>query len=531
MATHTREHVVNAATRLLAYGAMLRSPFVLWVGGALLVALVGGVLGARLFFAAPVLETITVRSAGVGSVVSVQGTVVPREEVDLSFESVGTVESVLVAVGDTVARGALLATLSRTDLRANVENQEALRDAAQVRLEELREGTRPEDIAVAEAALATAQNDALQATHVLAQTLADTYEKLDDAVRTKTDMLFDNPRSAAPHLHIPADSAAQVLVENERQNLEIALRTIQFASFADPTAADIERARVTLSQARVYLDHIASILNQLQDRSSLPVTTIDSYKAGVGAARTALATFNASITTAYTAYVQAQSGVALAESQLTLKKAGPTPREIEAQIAQVRAAEAALSAARAALAKRIIVAPFSGTITAVGMDVGSVVGGTEHITLITAQALHMESYIPEVYIAKIAPGDVVEITLDAYPATETFMGTVSAIEPSATVHDGVSTYKVTIVFDELDERVLSGMSGDVRISASRSPEIITVPKTALVRRGEDYFVQIPAGEGRVIERLVLIGAFNEADVAEVISGLSDGDMIVRTPIQ
>jgi multidrug resistance efflux pump len=77
---------------------------------------------------------------------------------------------------------------------------------------------------------------------------------------------------------------------------------------------------------------------------------------------------------------------------------------------------------QATVGKRVIAAPFAGTITNVGLKVGSVVSGPSSgtITLITAQSLQLESYVPEVNIAQIVVGDTALVTLDAYSATETF---------------------------------------------------------------------------------------------------------------
>jgi hypothetical protein len=42
---------------------------------------------------------------------------------------------------------------------------------------------------------------------------------------------------------------------------------------------------------------------------------------------------------------------------------------------------------------------------------------------------------------------------------------------------------------------------------------------------------MPAEGNRVLERAVTVSSFNEADVAEISEGLSDGDVIFLEPIE
>lgn len=478
-------------------------------------------------------ETVQIKTQGIGSVVSVQGTVVPSKEVELGFEVPGKVTSVSAKVGKQVRQGDTLASLSQDDLAAQLANLRALRDAAQAKLNDLRAGTRPEDIAVAESQVLSAQNERNQARELLAQYLEDAYDTLDDAVRSKTDQLFNNPRTPNVSLAITADTALTASLETTRVQLEAQLSALQYRTYSNPTEADVVAMRALVDTVRVYLDQLSTAVNRLKAVSSLSETTIDAYKTAVSAARSSVSTFNTALVNTYSAYTTTEAALTTAQSQLALKKAGATPADIEAQAAQVRAAEANIRSAQATVGKRVIAAPFAGTVTDVGLKVGSVVSGPSSgtITIITAQSLQLESYVPEVYIAQIALGDAALVTLDAYSATDVFPGTVVAIDPSATLRDGVSTYKITLQFEKPDERIKAGMNGDIRITASKTPLVVTVPKKSLLSRNGTYFVQMPTEGNRVLERAVTVSSFNEADVAEISEGLSDGDVIFLEPIE
>ncbi len=87
--------------------------------------------------------------------VAVYGTIDIRQ-VSLSFNDSDRIAQLLVQEGDRVGRGQLLATLDRTRLKANADKVAADVEAAQKTLTRLLDGSRPEEIAEARAALAAA---------------------------------------------------------------------------------------------------------------------------------------------------------------------------------------------------------------------------------------------------------------------------------------------------------------------------------------------------------------------------------------
>jgi RND family efflux transporter MFP subunit len=481
------------------------------------------------------LETVTVRVGGTDALVAVQGTVEAARDVDLGFEGSGKVVWVGVTVGQSVRAGQSLATLSQGDLSAQIASLVAIRDAAKIKLEDLKKGTRAEDIAVAEAQLASAQSQALLAQNTLADTLNDAYPKLDDAVRSKTDIFFSNPKSTSPQFTVIAtDSQIKIRLESERLALESALNSLQLKTFTSPSAADVTEVRDLTNRVRSYLDTISSAINLAKGYTSLTDAQIDAYKATVSSARISISGYISAITAAQTSSSNLTVAVKTAESQLAQKKAGATSEDIRGQEAQIRAANANIAAIQAQAVKRTITAPFAGQVTKVDVKVGKIASSSDVISLISNTKLQVETFVPEVYIAKIVVGDTANSTLDAYGSQEVFKGKVSSIEPSSTIKDGVSTYKVIISLDTADSKVRPGMGGDISIQGTKGLPVVTIPKKSVIsRNGKDY-VQIPAAEGsavKVIEREIVVGKYNEADIAEITDGLSDGDVIVVDPIK
>ncbi|HLD21209.1 MAG TPA: biotin/lipoyl-binding protein, partial [Patescibacteria group bacterium] len=91
--------------------------------------------------------------------VDANGEVISLDEVELSFDLSGTVESILISVGDAVGIGDLLAVLETGELIADMQSAYQAVQVAQGTLDAQKAGASEESIAVSQAALASAQTD------------------------------------------------------------------------------------------------------------------------------------------------------------------------------------------------------------------------------------------------------------------------------------------------------------------------------------------------------------------------------------
>ena len=106
---------------------------------------------------APEYITVSATKGDLVQTVEAVGTVVSERQLELKFSAAGVVARVLVKEGDRVRAGQRLAELKSGGLGANIASQRAALDSAQADLRTLEEGTRPEDIAIAEADLENKQ--------------------------------------------------------------------------------------------------------------------------------------------------------------------------------------------------------------------------------------------------------------------------------------------------------------------------------------------------------------------------------------
>lgn len=135
--------------------------------------------------------------------------------------------------------------------------------------------------------------------------------------------------------------------------------------------------------------------------------------------------------------------------------------------------------------------------------------------------------VDEVDIAKVKIGQVANLTVDALP-DRVFKGKVTEIAEEGEVTNNVASFDVTILVDNSEKLLKSGMTANVTIVVARKDNAVLIPVEALQERGQRKFVLVPAddgsGQGRNM-RPVTVGLMNES-FAEITQGLQEGDKIL-----
>lgn len=202
---------------------------------------------------------------------------------------------------------------------------------------------------------------------------------------------------------------------------------------------------------------------------------------------------------------------------------------IDAQQAQVSAAEADVVTSQATLNKTLIIAPFDGVVARVDAKVGEVAApSTTEVSLESGGLFQIESYVPELDIANVKVGQPAAITLDAYGSTITFDAMVIAVDPGETIRDNVPTYKVTLQFQKADPRLKSGLTANVLVTTTNIPGEIVVPLGAVIDQAGKKVVQVKVGK-TVATRPVSVGRTSSFGQMEITSGLKNGDELVLNP--
>ena len=479
----------------------------------------------------PPLNIYTVGFGNINQELSFTGKVKPAEEVELSFEKGGRIEAVLASVGKKVGAGETLARLDSSVAFAEVEKAEANLKTEEVKLEELKRGSRPEEIRIAEAKLDSAKINVDEAKKSLVDKINDAYTKSDDSVRGKTDQFFTDPRTQTPRLNLfPVESQLKSDLEYFRQVIENMLKSWSSSLTILNDGSDLisysNKAKENLNTVKSFLDKAALAVNSMTTNSNFPQTTIDSYKADVSSARTNINTAIANLSTADEKYRTSESSLSLAEREYELIKAGSSQEAIQVQEARVLQAKAGLSSARAEFEKTVLRSPIPGIVTKKNISPGEISSlGQAAFSVISDSGLEIEANITEIDIAKIKVGTKAEITLDAYGQDEKFFVMVSQIEPAETVVEGVSTYKTKFIFEQKDERIKSGMTANIEISLELKNNVLVVPQKAVISRDSSKFVMV-FDSRKGVERQVKTGLRSSDGFVEILEGLETGDQVV-----
>jgi HlyD family secretion protein len=136
-----------------------------------------------------------------------------------------------------------------------------------------------------------------------------------------------------------------------------------------------------------------------------------------------------------------------------------------------------------------VTAPMSGVVIKKGVELGETVtsgvssfnDGTVMFTVADLKSLIIRVNLNEVDIAKVAVGQPVRVTLDAYPQ-KTFDGKVRHVAPAAKVVDKIKVFEIEVALSKLDDAFRTGMSANVEILGDRRANALSIPLEALQRR-------------------------------------------------
>jgi membrane fusion protein (multidrug efflux system) len=207
--------------------------------------------------------------------------------------------------------------------------------------------------------------------------------------------------------------------------------------------------------------------------------------------------------------------------------------------AQLKKAYASVAQLNAALAKKSILAPFSGTIGIRQVDVGDyLASGTMIATLQNLSSLYVDFYVPEQAVPKLAVGQIAQVTVAAYPA-QIFEAKISAINPK--VDDATRNILVRATLPNPGGELLPGMFASLHVLLPGANTRVVVPESAIsyTLYGNSVYVVVPKktaggepekdakGEPQwtVERRFVETGEHRNGRVV-VSKGLSAGERVV-----
>lgn len=484
------------------------------------------------------IETGLVETGDVVEVVSETGFVQAMQSVDMAFERGGRVVEIVVQEGSVVQEGDVLVRLDATTAAADLASAVARLEAEQVRLRELVSGADANSLAVTESGVVSAQTALANAKKNLAEVTAQQNQLVANAKKT---LLTSDLRA--------------YLVEGERENSNDSFLAPVISGTYASEQEGVYRLEVYSSDARsgasyrvsglgtgvhsvstvsptplgahgLFVQFPSSFAKRTRWEVPIPNTRSATYVTNLNTYNAVLESRDVAIAANESAVEAAQGAVNQGQTQLTQVASSARDEKVAAQEALVRQMQAAAASAQAQYNNMTLIAPFSGVVTSVFTEVGQIVtSGVPAVSLISQGQYELIVSISEVDIAEISVGDEARVHFDAYD-DDFFRARVERISPSAKLIDGVRVFEVTLVFDEVSEKIRDGLSADIDITTARREEVISIPTRSIYEDADGKFVRSITSNEEVQEIRIETGLRGSDGKTEVVSGLSGGETII-----
>jgi membrane fusion protein (multidrug efflux system) len=196
----------------------------------------------------------------------------------------------------------------------------------------------------------------------------------------------------------------------------------------------------------------------------------------------------------------------LAESTLTRNKAlvaagtlaGST---LDSDEAALKTADADIAQLEAQIARKIVRAPFAGTLGIRNVNLGQYLNPGTPLTVLQAdEAQFIDFTLPQEHLGEVSVGMPVRITIDG-PTPTTIDGTIAAIDP--TIDPVTRSIKLRSTASKGGDQLRPGMFVNVAVVLPQKRDVVSVPATAVVHAayGDSVFIveDKPGAEGQNVK--------------------------------
>ena len=290
--------------------------------------------------------------------------------------------------------------------------------------------------------------------------------------------------------------------------------------------------RVRRGQPLVELDAAALGANVARADAALTAATesVTAATADVTGAEAALALATATaarierLTNARAATAQELDEAVAARAGANARLAAAKARQ-QAAVAALDAQKAGRTAAVADAADRTLTAPFDGVVIERRADPGSMATpGVPLLVIESPSALQLDVRLDAARASLAAVGHAVPVSIDSDPdGTPMRTGTITEI---STIDAGTHSFQLKLDVPSAPGW-RSGLYGRAHFTGAPR-KTLTVPASAVIRRGQLTFVFIAAPDGRARLRAVSLGDTRDAAV-ELLDGVTAGEAVLTSP--
>ncbi len=548
-----------------------------------IVILIGAGASAQVFFKKekPKFSVAEAQINDITEKVSVTGSLVPLQRIDLEPKTQQEVKQILAKVSDKIQQGMLLIQLDQRDALIQVDQSNANLDSVQQNIDLLGvklqnaeknlinvEQTATDNVAQIEASVEEAKTSL--------ETKQQSLNDVEEVEQNKLEQAREDILAALEGIFLRANEAywaveslqrtyfyqndqesfrvrnAENQIKQSRDNIDAVLQTAQETEDGDDIDKALSETESSLSKLYQSLSTIREICGQASYYyiiASADKTILDTEKSDVNTAILSLisvkqaiesqeisgqknintaqavldstrAQLNSANSNLNYAKTQREQQISQAQSQIEQLK-----QEAQLEKSKLVTAQVGLAQAQKTLEDTRIIAPMAGTITKVNIEQGETAKpGTVVISMIPEDKYKIEADVSEVNIGKIKKEGLAEVEFDAFP-DEIYQGQVSKISPAEIVKEGVIYYRIEVLLNQYPIKLKPGFTANLDIIVGQEKNAVTVPYVAVKEDEQGKYVQIVEDDAIKEQRRVETGLETDTSI-EITKGLESGEKVV-----
>jgi len=227
-----------------------------------------------------------------------------------------------------------------------------------------------------------------------------------------------------------------------------------------------------------------------------------------------------------------QAQLSTAEAQVKLLQSKQNERYSRPEISSVQAkqseAQSAYSATQDILRQLVIRAPFAGVVYSLPVRQGTYVNpGDLVLQEADLSKILVRAYVDEPDVARLSPGQRIEVTWDAVPG-RIWTGAVSSIPAAVKLHGTRNVGETTCTVPNQDFKLLPNINVGVTIVTAEHDHVLIVPREALrMDAGKPYLYVVANNE---IQQRNVETAISDLTKAEITSGVSEGMKVALSAV-
>jgi HlyD family secretion protein len=331
----------------------------------------------------------------------------------------------------------------------------------------------------------------------------------------------------------------QIIAEMDSRDVAAQIRLRQAAvAEAEAQLADVQRGAKpeTLAQAEAAIQSATAQVRDAEARLELAQTELSrnrQLEAQGAISANELDNFVQAVRSAEAGLDTAQFQLQESRDRLAELQNDPLPEAVAQAQARLEQARAQLESVQVQFADTQIRAPFAGIVTQKFANEGAFVtpttsasdatSATSTAIVAIANQLEIVAEVSEADIAKIRPGQTVEIVADAFP-DQVFEGRVRLIAPEAIERQNVTLFQIRIELLSGQAVLRSNMNVSVAFIGNELAEALVVPTVAIITQEGQSGVLVPDDRDRIRFRPVTLGS-QAGNQIQIVDGVNEGDRV------